>query len=104
MSPRFQLLYVGRRIGRLFSGGLAAMSESNTGIESSMQENRVFPPPAGFAEKAWISSHVQYDRMYRQSIDEPEAFWGEAAAELHWFKKWDRVLDWKPPYAKWLVG
>src|SRR5205807_275397 len=76
----------------------------NTGIESSMQENRVFAPPAAMAERAWISSRQQYERMYRQSIDEPEVFWGEAAGELHWFKRWDRALEWKPPYAKWFVG
>ena len=80
------------------------MSESNTGIESSMQEHRIFPPPAGFAQKAWISSRTQYETLYRQSIDEPELFWGNAASELHWFEKWTKVLDWKAPYAKWFVG
>ena len=80
------------------------MSESNTGIESSMQENRLFPPPAGFAEKAWISSREQYETMYRQSIDQPEVFWGNAANELHWFEKWTTVLDWKVPDARWFVG
>ncbi len=80
------------------------MSESNTGIESSMQENRLFSPPAGFAEKAWISSREQYETMYRQSIDEPEVFWGNAANELHWFEKWTTVLDWKVPDARWFVG
>ena len=79
------------------------MSESNTGIESSMQEHRIFPPPAGFAQKAWISSRTQYETLYRQSIDEPEVFWGNAAGELHWFEKWTKVLDWKAPYAKWFV-
>ena len=80
------------------------MSESNMGIESSMQEHRIFPPPAGFAQKAWISSRTQYETLYRQSIDEPELFWGNAAGELHWFEKWTKVLDWKAPYAKWFVG
>ena len=79
------------------------MSESNMGIESSMQEHRIFPPPAGFAQKAWISSRTQYETLYRQSIDEPELFWGNAASELHWFEKWTKVLDWKAPYAKWFV-
>ncbi len=80
------------------------MSESNTGIESSMQEHRIFPPPAGFAQTAWISSRTQYETLYRQSIDDPELFWGNAAAELHWFEKWTKVLDWNAPYAKWFVG
>ena len=80
------------------------MSENQTGIESSMQEHRLFPPPAEFAGKAWIKSRQQYETLYRQSIDEPEVFWGNAAGELHWFKQWTQVLDWKPPYAKWFVG
>src|SRR5688572_20274302 len=78
------------------------MSEQN--ISSTMQENRLFPPPAAFAAKAHIKSREEYDRMYRESIDDPEAFWGRAAEPLHWFKRWDRVLDWKAPFARWFVG
>jgi acetyl-CoA synthetase len=77
---------------------------SNQSIESSQQENRVFPPDPQLAAKAWIKSREQYDQMYRRSIDKPEEFWADAAGELHWFKKWDRVLDWQLPYAKWFVG
>ena len=78
------------------------MSEQN--ISSTMQENRLFPPPPGFAAKAHIKSREEYDRMYRESIDDPESFWGRAAEPLHWFKRWDRVLDWKVPFARWFVG
>ncbi len=35
---------------------------------------------------------------------DPEGFWAEAAQELHWFKPWDKVLDWNLPWAKWFVG
>jgi acetyl-CoA synthetase len=35
---------------------------------------------------------------------DPEAFWGRAAEQLPWFRKWDRVLDWTPPTFKWFVG
>ncbi len=35
---------------------------------------------------------------------DPEAFWGRAADQLPWFRKWDRVLDWTPPTFKWFVG
>jgi acetyl-CoA synthetase len=78
------------------------MSEQN--IESALQENRLFPPSADFAAKAHVKSREEYDRMYRESIDDPEAFWGRAAEPLHWFKRWDRVLEWKSPYARWFVG
>ncbi|HEX4056468.1 MAG TPA: acetate--CoA ligase, partial [Tepidisphaeraceae bacterium] len=77
---------------------------SDQSIESAMQENRVFPPPPEVSAKAWIKSRQQYDQMYRESIDRPDDFWGKIAGELHWFKKWDRVLEWNLPNAKWFVG
>jgi acetyl-CoA synthetase len=77
---------------------------SNQSIESAQQENRVFPPNPAFASNAWIKSRQQYDQMYRESIDNPDQFWSKIASELHWFKKWDRVLDWNLPNAKWFVG
>ncbi len=80
------------------------MSQDAAGIESSMQEHRVFPPPPAFAASAWIKSLDEYWRLYRQSIDQPEQFWSNVAGELHWFKKWDRVLEWKLPNARWFVG
>jgi acetyl-CoA synthetase len=77
---------------------------SDQSIESAMQENRIFPPPANVTANAWIKSRQQYDQMYRESIDRPEEFWAKIAAELHWFKKWDRVLEWNLPNAKWFIG
>ena len=38
-------------------------------ISSTMQENRLFPPPPAFAAKAHIKSREEYERMYRESID-----------------------------------
>jgi acetyl-CoA synthetase len=69
-----------------------------------MQETRVFPPPAEFSKNAHIKSMDEYKRIYRESIDNPEKFWGDMAGKLHWFKKWDRVLEWNAPNAKWFVG
>ena len=80
------------------------MSESFSAIESSLQEQRKFPPPPAFAAKARVGSREEYDRLYRESIDRPEQFWGRMAEELHWFKRWDRVLEWNAPWAKWFVG
>jgi acetyl-CoA synthetase len=37
-------------------------------------------------------------------VEQPETFWARAADELHWFKRWDKVLEWKAPWAKWFVG
>jgi len=48
---------------------------------------------------------VGYEAVYRRSIEEPEAYWSEFAAELHWFKPWEKVLDnSNPPFTRWFVG
>ncbi|HEX8077682.1 MAG TPA: acetate--CoA ligase [Chthoniobacterales bacterium] len=75
-----------------------------TNIESHLIEKRVFNPPPEFAKRARIGSMAEYQRLYRESIDEPEKFWAREAEELVWRKKWDRVLEWNAPYAKWFVG
>jgi acetyl-CoA synthetase len=46
----------------------------------------------------------KYLDMYNQSIQDPERFWAEEARKLDWFKTWDTVLDWKPPFAQWFAG
>ncbi len=51
-----------------------------------------------------MKSFEQYESLYRESIHDPEGFWGKAAAELHWFAPWTKVLDWNLPWAKWFVG
>lgn len=74
-------------------------------IESILQEKRLFEPPADFAQNAAIKSMEDYRALYAKAAADPAAFWAELAAqELHWFKPWDQVLDWQPPFAKWFVG
>jgi len=79
------------------------MSES-TAIESVLNESRLFPPPADFASKAEISSFEEYEKLYARAAEDPETFWAEQADALHWFKRWDKVLEWNEPFAKWFVG
>src|SRR5580658_676519 len=81
-----------------------AAAAANVDIDSTLRENRVFPPPPEFAEAAHIKSLEQYEAMYKESIDDPEKFWAKAAGELHWFKKWDKMLDWDLPWTPWFVG
>lgn len=46
-----------------------------------------------------------YDEAYQQSIKDPEAFWGKAAEDCHWYKKWDKVLDdSNKPLYRWFTG
>ncbi len=75
-----------------------------TNIESHLIEKRVFKPAKNFKRRARISSFAEYEKMYRESIRQPERFWAREAKDLVWQKRWDRVLDWKPPFAKWFVG
>ncbi|HZY73447.1 MAG TPA: acetate--CoA ligase [Edaphobacter sp.] len=78
--------------------------EDGRNLDSSLRENRVFPPPAEFAAKAYVKNLEQYEAMYRHSVEHPEEFWAEAAAELEWFAPWTKVLDGEGKDAKWFVG
>jgi acetyl-CoA synthetase len=82
----------------------ATQAEGSETFQSLMREDRLFPPPAEFAAKAWIGSEQEYDRMYQRSIDDPAAFWGEMAGELEWFAPWTKVLEGSGPAATWFTG
>src|SRR5690242_4626791 len=77
---------------------------STNDIDSVLNEVRRFEPPKEFASKAHVKSFAEYEAMYNRAAETPEAFWADIASELTWFKSWDKVLDWKPPFAKWFVG
>jgi acetyl-CoA synthetase len=80
---------------------------SQIAIESVLQESRIFAPPAGFASSvggAHVPDLETYRARHRRSIEDPEAFWGEAAEGMTWFRRWKRVLEWEPPDARWFVG
>jgi acetyl-CoA synthetase len=85
------------------SGSLPDTIPQNQDLESTLREDRVFPPPPEFSATAHIQSLAEYEALYARSIADPEAFWAEAAGELHWFQKWSKVLDWNLPNAKWFV-
>lgn len=47
----------------------------------------------------------KYDDIYRRSVIDRDAFWAEAAAEIDWFKPWDKVVDdSKAPFYRWFAG
>ncbi len=82
-----------------------AKSAAPVSITSVLHEDRVFPPSEEFSGRAHVKSMREYRRLYKESIDDPEAFWGRMAEkELVWFKPWKQVLKWKVPDAKWFVG
>jgi len=69
-------------------------------IEALFAENRTFPPPPDFVAAANYADLAIYERANA----DPEAFWAEEAESLSWIRKWDQVLDWDPPFAKWFIG
>jgi len=59
----------------------------------------IYPVPENFRKKAYIKSRQEYEKIWKESVDNPEAFWAKIAEEyVTWFKKWDKVQDWN--YAK----
>lgn len=47
---------------------------------------------------------TKLQKVRKDSIENLEQFWSNEANNLLWFKKWDKILDWNPPFAKWFVG
>src|SRR6202035_2975806 len=64
----------------------------------------LFKPPKDFSQKARIKNLAQYQRMYRESIESPDKVWTREANELVWRQRWRKVVEWKPPFAKWFIG
>jgi acetyl-CoA synthetase len=76
-----------------------SMTEAST-IDALLQETRKFTPSAEFTANA----NVRDPSVYQRAKDDPEGFWAEAANRLDWFQRWEKVLEWDAPWAKWFVG
>jgi acetyl-CoA synthetase len=85
-------------------GDMLWKAMSSNAIDSVLNEQRVFEPSDEFRAASQIKSRAEYERLYKEAKDDPEGFWARIAQELHWFKPWDRVLEWKLPFAKWFLG
>ena len=70
-------------------------------VDTLLKEGRVYRPSQETVASTYIPD---YETAYRQSIQNPEAFWDQAAKELDWFTPWKQVLEWNYPWAKWFVG
>ena len=64
-----------------------------------VHEDRSFETRAEFAAQANAT-----EDWYEKADRDPDGFWAEQAERLHWHQKWDGVLDWDAPHAKWFVG
>ncbi|MFQ5907516.1 MAG: acetate--CoA ligase [Thermoplasmata archaeon] len=70
-------------------------------IDVLLEEGRLFPPSKAFVEQANVSDPA----LYEEARQDFEGFWARRAGDLHWFQKWERVLDDdNPPFFQWFVG
>jgi len=76
------------------------MSEREHEINALLNETRVFPPTDTWRRTARVADPA----VYEQAARDPEGFWARFAAELEWITPWTKVLDWRPPHARWFVG
>ena len=75
------------------------MADPATTLSNLSTESRSFPPSDEFAAQANAT-----EDWYRRAESDREAFWAEQAERLHWHQRWDQVLDWQTPFARWFVG
>ncbi len=68
-------------------------------LENLSHENRTFPPTPAFTAQANAQA-----TLYQEAADDRLAFWARQAELLHWERKWDQVLEWELPNAKWFLG
>src|SRR4030043_8270 len=63
-------------------------------------------PPEELSKNAYIKNMDEYQKMYQRSIDDVDAFWGEMAETIDWYKKWDSIYEWDPEECKnsWFAG
>ena len=69
-------------------------------IDVLLEEERTFDPEEDFVKKAVVSDPA----IYEDARKDPENYWAHCAGKLDWFKKWDTILEWDPPNAKWFTG
>jgi len=69
-------------------------------IDVLLQENRRFEPDAAFR----LAANAPSADIYQNAALDYERYWASMAGELEWIRRWDTVLEWKPPHAKWFVG
>ncbi|MDP1836785.1 MAG: acetate--CoA ligase [Chlamydiales bacterium] len=69
-------------------------------VDVLLKEDRVFAPSPSFIAQA----NVRDNSLYEQAANDREGFWAECAKTLDWFRPWDKVVNWEPPYAQWFLG
>ncbi|MGI8782249.1 MAG: acetate--CoA ligase [Acidobacteriota bacterium] len=75
--------------------------DDKTALDSVLSEKRIYPPAPQIVANAWVKN---YEETYQESVRDIEGFWARHAGDLEWTRRWDQVLEWKFPFAKWFVG
>jgi acetyl-CoA synthetase len=73
-------------------------------IDTLLEEKRRFAPPAGFAEHARVGLFEEYQKLYRESLADPDGFWRREARELAFRRPWTKTYEWEAPHARWFLG
>ena len=76
------------------------MVVSSATIDSLLREKEQYPPPETFRRHALVKD----EHLYERAMKDFEGFWADEAKQLLWRKRWDKVLQWDEPFAKWFVG
>ncbi|MEP6759727.1 MAG: acetate--CoA ligase [Actinomycetota bacterium] len=69
-------------------------------IEALLSELREFAPSGGFRDRAVANDAGIYDAANADY----QAYWAAQAQRLTWYRPWDRVMDWNPPWVTWYAG
>ena len=71
-----------------------------------MSKNKVFKPSGDWIKKSHVDSLEKYEKIYHDSVLNPDEFWGTIADRLKWYKKWDSVsdVDYKKADIKWFLN
>ena len=78
------------------------MTDEN--ITSVLTESRTFKPADAFRNQANLSKE-EYERLVLKASSDFDGYWSEIASKyIHWFKKWDKVLEWNEPFSKWFIN
>ena len=74
----------------------------NEDFDVKLVENaKYYTPDVEYKRASWIGD---YQKTYERFLSDPDAFWEQIALELEWIRPWDRICEWKYPYARWFVN
>ncbi|MBM4373517.1 MAG: acetate--CoA ligase [Deltaproteobacteria bacterium] len=76
---------------------------AGSALSSLLKEHRRFSPPAAFAERAHVGLREEYEKLYRESLESPEAFWRRETRDLVFRRSFTTALEWVLPHARWFV-